>query len=87
MTASQEIRQFIETALRRQGIEIVLSQDYPLIDNDLLDSLMLMELISFLEESFSIVVDSADIVPENFATVGAIAVLVARQQQAGQSSP
>jgi acyl carrier protein len=85
MTAAQEIRQFIEKALRRQGIEVELREEYPLIDNNLIDSLTLMELIAFLEQSFSIVVDPIEIVPENFATLQAIAALVTRRQ-ASQSS-
>lgn len=83
--AAAEIRQFIDKALRRQGIEVVLSEEYPLIDNNLLDSLTLMELIAFLEQSFRIVVDPIEIVPENFATVRTIADLVTRQQ-ASQNS-
>jgi len=80
MTADAKIRQFIDNALRRQGIEVDLGDEYPLIDNDLLDSLTLMDLIAFLEQSFTIVVDPTEIVPENFATVAAIAALVSRQQ-------
>jgi acyl carrier protein len=82
MTAAQQIRQFVENALRRQGSEVVLADDYPLIDNGLLDSLMLMDLIAFVEQCFSVVVDPMEIVPENFGTVRAVAVLVERLSQA-----
>lgn len=83
--AAAAIQKFIDKALRRQGIEVVLSEEYPLIDNNLLDSLTLMKLIAFLEQSFRIVVDPIEIVPANFATVRAIAALVTRQQ-ASQNS-
>lgn len=85
MTTAAQIRQFIDRALRRQGIEVDLGEEYPLIDSKLIDSLTLMDLIAFLEQSFRIVVDPTDIVPENFATVRAIAALVTRRQ-ASQSS-
>lgn len=52
--------------------------DSRLIDDGLLDSRTLWHLVSFLEDSFGIVVASEEIVPENFETIPLIAALVER---------
>ena len=44
----------------------------------MLDSFDLTVLVSSLEERFAITVDGADIVPENFRNIGAIASLLKR---------
>jgi acyl carrier protein len=43
-----------------------------------IDSLRLVELILDLEDAYQIVIPDEDMVPENFATVGAVAALVDR---------
>lgn len=48
------------------------------IQDGLLDSFDLVSLVSMLEEQFSVFIDALEIVPENFATVDAIASLVSR---------
>lgn len=51
------------------------------IEDGLLDSFDIVTLITELEEAFSISVDGEDIVPENFATVDAIAELVNKSEK------
>jgi methoxymalonate biosynthesis acyl carrier protein len=52
------------------------ADDYPLIDNGVLTSLQTVELVTFLEERFGIVVEDDEFDEENFGSVGAIAGLV-----------
>ena len=56
--------------------------DLSLIDNDLIDSTGILELVGFLEERFAIAVADADIVPANLDTIDRIAGFVARKQAA-----
>ncbi len=51
--------------------------DYPLIENGVLTSLQTVELVTFLEDRFSIFVDDEEFDEENFGSVEAIASLVA----------
>ncbi len=51
--------------------------DYPLIENGVLTSLQTVELVMFLEERFSIVVEDEELDEENFGSINAIADLVA----------
>ena len=53
------------------------SPDEPLIDNGVLTSLQTVELVTFLEERFDIVVEDEEFDEENFGSVEAIAGLVA----------
>ncbi len=59
-----------------------LPADLSLIDNDLVDSTGILELVGFLEERFAIQVADADIVPANLDTIERIAAFIARKQAA-----
>ena len=59
-----------------------LPADLSLIDNDLIDSTGILELVGFLEERFAIQVTDADIVPANLDTIDRIAGFIARKQAA-----
>jgi acyl carrier protein len=59
--------------------------DTPLIGSALIDSFNILEIISFLEERFSVVIDSSSITEENFDSVGKIAAVVDRMRGHGQS--
>jgi acyl carrier protein len=58
----------------RPEIDFNLSND--LISNGLIDSFEIVMLITEFEKKFSINIPGEDIVPESFATVGAMAKLV-----------
>jgi acyl carrier protein len=59
-----------------------LPADLSLIDNDLVDSTGILELVGFIEERFAIQVADADIVPANLDTIERIAAFIARKQAA-----
>ena len=48
----------------------------PLIEGGLLDSLGVMRVVTFCEETFGIELADTDVVPENFESVAAIAKLI-----------
>jgi methoxymalonate biosynthesis acyl carrier protein len=53
------------------------SPDEPLIDNGVLTSLQTVELVTFLEERFDMIVEDDEFDEENFGSVETIAGLVA----------
>jgi methoxymalonate biosynthesis acyl carrier protein len=53
------------------------SPDEPIIENGVLTSLQTVELVTFLEERFDVLVEDDEFDEENFGSVGAIASLVA----------
>jgi acyl carrier protein len=80
MDVEHRLRQFIVDTRRWREAPDALGSDYRLIDNDVLDSMGIFEMITFLEDDFGIVVEDDDLVPENFETIAAIAHLVAVRQ-------
>jgi acyl carrier protein len=58
-----------------------LTDDDSLLDRGIVDSTAILEVISFLEESFTLRVDDAEIVPENFDSIAAIVRFVDRKKR------
>jgi acyl carrier protein len=63
---------FISSEIVRDPALLPLTEETPLLDSDILDSLSLLQLVVFLEERFSMTVGEADLLPENFASIRAI---------------
>lgn len=76
MEVEQRVRQYIVDNLRFYGSPNTLTPDYRLIDNDVLDSMAIFEMISFLEDHYGIMIEDHDLVPENFECLQAITTLV-----------
>lgn len=51
-----------------------------LIDEGILDSMLLLKLVAFLEERFTITIGSDEVIPENFETADCIARLIDRKR-------
>ena len=56
-----------------------LTSDFPLIENDVLDSLAIFELVGLIEDRFGLELDDEELVPGNFETIAAIARLISRK--------
>jgi acyl carrier protein len=54
--------------------------DEPLISTGIIDSLMLLQLIDFIEEHFGVSIEDEDIIPENFQTISHIKDLIEKKQ-------
>jgi acyl carrier protein len=73
---SESILEFIRRELLRPGDTIDVHDD--LLSGELLDSLGVLRLSTFVEQSFQIRVDPADFVVENFQNVEVLAQFVQR---------
>lgn len=76
--ARAQIRSFIVENFLFGDDDRLPGDDMSLIDNDVVDSTGVLELVAFLEERFGIAVADADIVPANLDSVGRIAAYVER---------
>ena len=56
--------------------------DLSLMENDLVDSTGILELVGFLEEGFGLKVADADIVPANLDSIDRIAAFIERKKAA-----
>jgi acyl carrier protein len=81
MKTEDRVRQFIVKEVAWDGPADQLSDDFPLIEKDLIDSLGIYHVVSFVEEEFDIEVLDEELLPEHFGTIGGIARLVDAKRQ------
>ena len=58
------------------------ADDTSFIENDIIDSTGVLELVAFIEEEFGIAMSDADIVPANLDSLDRIAAFVTQRSQA-----
>ena len=66
------INDYISRELVQDPALLPLANETSLLENGILDSLSVLELLVFLEDQFGITMDDADLLPENFANVNNI---------------
>jgi acyl carrier protein len=66
------LRQFVMENLAQGKVGGDIGDDASLIDNGVIDSLGIFQLVSFLEQSYGVRVRDEEIVLENFRTLNAI---------------
>jgi acyl carrier protein len=76
VSVGSQIEQFIVNNLHSGRDVDSLTDDYDLLAGEVIDSLGIAELITFLEKEYGIQVDDGDLDPENFRTVGKIVAFV-----------
>ena len=77
-----EIAGFIRGDFARQLEGRTLAPDLELLDEGILDSMGVMEIVMFIEQTFDVTIEDDDIVPANFGSVRALAHLVSTKQAA-----
>lgn len=75
-----DIRNFIVESFLFGDDSQPLPDDLSLIDNDLVDSTGILELVGFIEDRFGVKIVDADIIPANLDSIGKIAAFIARKQ-------
>lgn len=80
MTATVEsiVLDFIVENFRFGDTSFEIAPDASLIDNDVIDSTGVLELVAFLEERFGLTIVDTDIVPANLDSLSRIAAFVTR---------
>ena len=74
MTTTERLRDFIVEQLGWRGA--YLTDDYPLLENRVIDSLGLFRIVGFLEDEYGVKIADSELVPTNFATLQQIAEMV-----------
>ena len=77
MSINDQIRTYIASELGWDKPAAELTDDYELLERDVVDSLGIFKIISFIEEEWDVEVDDDELVPENFETISSIAGLIA----------
>lgn len=53
-----------------------IGEDSPLLESGVVDSIGILEIVTFIEQEFSVSVSDDDLTPENFGSIARIATLV-----------
>lgn len=85
-SVQEDIRRYIIDELGWAGERDTLTDSYNLIDNQVLDSLSVVEFSVLLEQRYHVEVTAVDLVYENFHSLGAIDAFVTRKQQQAVAS-
>jgi acyl carrier protein len=80
MSLKQELREHIIKQYLKGQIPEGFDDDYNLIDDGILDSLAIINLVDYLEKQYQIEFGDNDIVPEHFSSVNALAEFVLQKR-------
>jgi acyl carrier protein len=75
MSTEDNLRAFMVDELQCGREAEELTDDFPLLEGEVLDSLGIFQVVSFLENSLGVEVRDEELIPDNFATIGSIARL------------
>lgn len=78
MKTEDRLRRFLSEQLRVDVTPV--TDDFPLIENAVIDSLGIFEIVQFIEEEFGVTVEDEDLVIDNFGTIADIAQLIGARQ-------
>jgi acyl carrier protein len=81
MSIEDDIRGYIAEEIQPAAAD-ALTNAYPLLDRQVLDSMGLFKLVAYLEEDMGVEVRDEELVPEHFGTISSIADLVRLKRSA-----
>jgi acyl carrier protein len=79
----EQVRTFIvkDLGVSQHGVD--LTDDYPFLQNGLIDSFGVAELVEFIETEYGVQLALDELAVENFGTVGTIAALIRSKTSRG----
>ena len=75
-----KLRQFFQDEILKSAAPENFDDEFDLIENGILDSLAIMAVSGYIEQEFGVLVDSDDIIPENFKSVKSIVAYIDRKE-------
>ncbi len=76
----QDVRSFIVDRFLHGRADVPVSRDALLVDESIVDSTGMLEIVSFLEERYGIRVGDHDVIPDNLGSIARIATYVQRKR-------
>jgi len=80
-TVEQRIRDFVGQNLIFSADGFAYPDDASFLQEGIIDSLGVMQLVEFVQKDFQIPVDQQEVTPENFDSVARLAAYIRRRQQ------
>jgi len=82
MTIDKEIKDYIAKNLLFSDNGFPYPEEASFLEEGIVDSVGVMELVAFVEEKFGLKVDDADVVPDNFDSVSKLTAFIRRKSGA-----
>ena len=79
MSIETLIKEYIARNLLFSDNGFPYSDDASFLEEGIVDSIGVMELVAFVEENFSVKVDDLDVTPENFDSINRLAAYIRRK--------
>ncbi|UCC63828.1 MAG: acyl carrier protein [Anaerolineae bacterium] len=79
MTLEEQIRQYIAENFLFSDDGYQLSDNASFLEEGIVDSTGVLELVMFVEETFNVTVEDGEIVPDNFDSVSQLAAYIGRK--------
>ena len=76
LAVSHRIRQYIIKHFPLARKLSIIEDDSPLLDSGIIDSLGVLDLVSFIEKKFKITIVDQDLMAENFESIASMAAFV-----------
>ena len=81
-----QVREFIGKNFLFDGGVESLSDDASFLDQGIIDSTGVLELVEWIEETFGVVIDDMELIPENLDSVRNIVAFVQQKLSAGKDA-
>ena|SRR3972149_7912190 len=85
MDVKKDVKKFIVTKLMQGKNGNALRDDESLFEAGIIDSLGVLQLVSFMEEKCNVVVEDEELIPENFETINKLVDFIEKKLFSGQS--
>lgn len=76
MTIAEQVREYVAENFMFSDNGYSLADDVSFLEEGIVDSTGVLELVMFVEEAFGVVVEDQEIVPENFDSVSRLAAYI-----------
>jgi len=86
MQKKDQLRGYIFSELARDNHSGNLSDDDSLVENGVIDSVAIVQLLSFIEDNFAISIEDEELIPENFETINAMYSLIQQKEVQGDAN-
>ena len=80
MTIKEQLKDYIARNLLFSDNGFKYDDDDSFLEEGIVDSIGVLELVGFIEEAFGVVVDDMDVIPDNFDTVNKLTAYVQSKQ-------
>ena len=76
LAVCHRIRQFIIEQFPLARKQSIIEDDSPLLDSGIIDSLGVLDLVSFIEKEFEITISDEDLMADNFESIASLAAFI-----------